>query len=207
MPAFGHSRRRQIVVDRGFQYRAAVVGVIYIVAVAVIIAVPTLRMMEALDSLLPGQGEELRAAFEAQRLNAIVLFGVFLSGLIAFWILFTLWRTHKVAGPIVKITRRIHDIGAGKFDETLQLRSGDELQALANGLNTMAESLNERDQTIKAGILSRIKDAENEAQRAASPQATLDALRRLADAIARAYEPATSSDSEVEDLVRDPHGP
>jgi nitrogen fixation/metabolism regulation signal transduction histidine kinase len=196
---FGGHRRRTIVVDRSFQYKAAIVGVLYILAVALVLAVPLYKTMDSVDALLLEQGEDLQQAYHSQRTNAIALGALFVGGLIVSWTLFSLWRTHRVAGPVVKITRHIHDIAAGHFDDPVALRSGDELQALADALNAMARGLKERDQTILAGIQNQIDIARSELASGHSPEA----LDRLARAVREAFSaPDGDANDEVENLMR-----
>ena len=108
MKIFGDGRRRTIVVDRSFQYRATIVGLVYIVAVAVVISLPLMSMMRSTDLLLQGRSQELISLYRNQQTHTILALSVFFAGLVVAWTLFTLWRTHKVAGPIVKMTRHIH---------------------------------------------------------------------------------------------------
>jgi methyl-accepting chemotaxis protein len=194
------NRRRQFLVDKPFQFRTAFGGLPYILGVAAIMAVPLFKMMGTIELLLIGQEPELRESYEALRFNTLALLLVFVTVIIAVWMVAAIWRSHKVAGPMVNITRHIHDIAAGKFDGQIRLRSGDELQALAGALNGMIESLRERDQTIKAGILGHVASVRTELERS-DPRAAREALQDLARAIEQAYGAPASTAAEVEDLV------
>jgi nitrogen fixation/metabolism regulation signal transduction histidine kinase len=49
--------------------------------------------------------------------------------------------THKIAGPIMVIKRRMADIERGDFGAQIKLRKGDEFKDLADSFNKMLNSL------------------------------------------------------------------
>lgn len=201
MPNPRPHKRRQFLVDKAFQFRVAFGGLPYILGVAAIVAVPLFKMMGTIEMLLIGQEPELLTAYESLRFNTLALLILFLTAIVVVWTVAAIWRSHKVAGPIVNITRHIHDIAAGKFDGRIRLRSGDELQALASALNGMIDGLRERDHTIRTGILNRVKEALGELERSNSPRGANEALRKLAAAVEQAYGNAGAPQDEVEDLA------
>lgn len=49
--------------------------------------------------------------------------------------------SHRVAGPLVRITRTLKEIGEGNLDINIKLRRADELKELAASINGMAANL------------------------------------------------------------------
>lgn len=49
--------------------------------------------------------------------------------------------THKIAGPLVRIERELHNIAEGNFNIKINLRKDDELKHLASVVNHMADGL------------------------------------------------------------------
>jgi nitrogen fixation/metabolism regulation signal transduction histidine kinase len=124
---------------------------IYIVAVAVCLALPLVNTMKSVGVLLEGRSEDLVSYYTTQQNYTIASLVLFFVGILGAWTVFMLWRTHKIAGPLVKITRYIHQFATGNFADRIQLREKDQLQALAGALNSMAASLEERDRAIREG--------------------------------------------------------
>lgn len=194
-------RRKTIIVDRGFQWKGALVEALLLIGVALVVAFPAVRMIRSLEPRLAG-GSELAQAFDVERMEAMVLALALLGGLCVVWIAVSVLRSHRVAGPIVKITRHIHDIAAGRFDGHVELRSGDELQALARALNDMTDGLTDRQEEIRTSLLQRIDNARRELQEGATSEFALEALDDLADAIDLACASGADSAAAVDDLMR-----
>ena len=53
-------------------------------------------------------------------------------------------QTHRVVGPLKRMTRALEAIGQGDFSQRLTLRKGDVLEDLAQTINRMAESLHKK---------------------------------------------------------------
>ena len=53
-------------------------------------------------------------------------------------------QTHRVVGPLKRMSRAIEAIGQGDFSQRLVLRKGDVLEDLAKTINRMAESLQKK---------------------------------------------------------------
>jgi HAMP domain-containing protein len=206
MGIFGSGRRKQIVVDRQFQVQAAIIGAIYILAVATSLVIPLFNMVKATNILLEGHSEEMVEVFRSQQQYTIISLVVFFVSLTGAWVAFTLWRTHKVAGPVVKITRFIHEVAAGNFSHRITLRTGDELQALASALNVMTENLEERERTIREELHAQIQAARTDIYNSSSAERSIEALDRLNTGIDHSFHtrPAATPQqdgSEEEDLI------
>lgn len=197
-------RRRQIIVDKPYQVRAAVIGALYVVAVSVCLALPLVFMMRTTRALLDGHSPEMLQLFERQSTDSLIAFAVTCAGITIISVLFSLWRSHKIAGPVIKITRFVHDIAAGDYSYRIQLRSGDELQALARALNNMVDSLEERQRATKENVLRQIRDAKQEL-RASPSDDGLAAMDRLFAGLAERFGSRTddeTGDPQLEEVVQ-----
>lgn len=181
-------RRRQVLVDRKFQLRATAIGVVYIVAVALFLFLPLVETLKSLEVLAHTQSENLALFYKKQQTYTIASVALFITGLLGAWTVFTLWRTHKIAGPVVKITRYVHQFATGNFEGRIQLREGDELQALARAMNDMAASLQERDNAIRNEILAQIEAVKRSLYDAPHADTAISDVQQLVDGINRSFE-------------------
>ena len=69
------------------------------------------------------------------RTGGLLLAGSGLATLLAFWL------ARRMTGPIRVLQQGTERVGAGDFDHRIEIRSGDELQRLAESFNTMAGEL------------------------------------------------------------------
>jgi HAMP domain-containing protein len=199
MSLFGS--RRRLVIDRNYRVREVIAGIVYTMIVAGVVAIPLLQISLSMDVLT--RDDVSGAPYRAERVQAIAALGVLLLVLVCVWVIFTALRSHAVAGPLVRITRHIHDLSAGRLDARLNLRSRDEMQALANAMNRMTDGLQERDDTIKAGILTQIQLAQASLKAADSSERAARALERLTRSVEHAYdEPDPALNKAVENLLR-----
>ena len=75
------------------------------------------------------------------------------------------YASHKIAGPIYRIERFLKSMVSGEISEPLTLRKNDELVSLADGINSVAESMK---------VMIR-----QEKEHLANMAASLDALKRI----------------------------
>lgn len=198
---FGRGRRRTVVVDRRFQYDATIIGIVYILAVAFCLSLPIINLMRGMNLLLESQSPAMIAIYEAQHQYTVLALAGFVVGLLTLWTGFTIWRTHRVAGPVVKITRHMHHLAAGDMTGRVRLRANDELKALAESFNDMVESLEGRERAMRQRIEQGIENARRELDAAAPAGETLS---RLAADVNRAFDgrsPAARGETTPEDVV------
>ncbi len=100
-------------------------------------------------------GSELRiektSAFFSPTLlwtSALVALGVGLAGLIVFII-----YSHRLAGPLYRVEKALHEIGQGDLTHRIKLRKNDQLEDLAQSLNRFAQRMDD-----KLGVLRRELD-------------------------------------------------
>ena len=65
-------RRRRIVVDRSFQYKTALIGVLYIGATSAFLLFPLFDMMGHVETLLAAHPDNLSPFYERQKTFATV---------------------------------------------------------------------------------------------------------------------------------------
>ena len=188
MGILGNTRRRKIIVDRSYQFKTTLVGIVYIAAAAAFLAIPLFNMMRHIDTLLEGHPGDLAGFYQSQKAYAIASSALFIAATLGAWTLFSLWKTHKIAGPLVKITRFVHQFGAGRFRERIVLRDKDQLHALAGALNDMASSLEQRDQAIQNEVLDQIEAIRCTLNETGSTDQAARALDRLSEGVTHSFE-------------------
>lgn len=181
-------RRKKVLVDRRFQLRATVIGVCYIAAMAAFLFFPLLETLKSLEVLAQAHSEDLATFYRKQQTYTITSASLFIAGILGAWTVFTLWRTHKVAGPIVKITRHVHQFATGNFEGRIQLREGDELQALATALNDMATSLEERDHAIRSEVLAQIDALKRSLYDTPRAETAIHDVQELVESVNRSFD-------------------
>jgi signal transduction histidine kinase len=94
------------------------------------------------------------------------------AGLVLVMGLASVVLAQRIVGPIARLTAAVRSLGAGDFSERIEVRTGDEIEQLAEEFNRMAETLSESRSRISAyaGELERLV------------QGRTDTLRRLQDA-------------------------
>ncbi len=102
-----------------------------------------------------------------------ILPSVFLSGLIVLvvtgiaTIFITLFTSHKIAGPLYRIEKDVSEVASGNLRQEFNLRQGDEIRPIAEGLNNMVHYMREEIEAIKkcvselealGGVTPEVKD-------------------------------------------------
>lgn len=80
------------------------------------------------------------AVSSATRTGAV---GLAVIGIVC--VVFWLAASHRIFGPMVPIRRQIKSLIDGDYDARINLRSKDEFKEIAAALNTLAQTLKERD--------------------------------------------------------------
>lgn len=141
-------RRRKLIVDKSFQLRTAFASVFYVVAVGTCLSVPFIYLIRSTNYLLASHGRELAQLVRDQQKITVVAASLYLVGLLVASIFFSLWRSHRVAGPVVNFKRNLEMLAQGNFSARVRLREGDELRDLAEAFNAAAERLQEREKNL-----------------------------------------------------------
>lgn len=64
-------------------------------------------------------------------------------------IFITLFTSHKIAGPLYRIEKDIEDVASGNLRREFNLREGDEIRPIAEGLNAMVRFLKNEISALK----------------------------------------------------------
>ena len=144
MPIPIFPRRKQFMVDRGYQLRFARQVLLFLLVCCGLTALIVFyTTFTALSQKLVGIYPQsrltgiLRSAYVSVSLGLLLVAPVIFYGAIVF--------SHRLAGPLPKIYQALRDIGAGNFDSRLTLRKKDELKDLAEAINAMAAQLKDRE--------------------------------------------------------------
>lgn len=134
-------KRKQYLVDRGYQLRFVTRVFMVVLAVAVV------SSMLATGLLWMNM---YRADLEQQTLLVASLISVattlLIELLIAIPIVFVLGirQSHRIVGPMNRLKRTLEAIATGDYSQRITLRHGDALEDLAKSINQMAEQLAQR---------------------------------------------------------------
>lgn len=133
-------KRKQYLVDRGYQltFVTRVFMVVLAVAVASSLISTALLYTNMYRPDLPQQS--LISSLIAVATTLLI------ELLLAIPIVFFLGirQSHRVVGPMNRLRRILEAIGAGDFSQRIILRQGDALEDLAKSVNQMAEALQKR---------------------------------------------------------------
>jgi len=83
-------------------------------------------------------------------------------------------KTHKVAGPVLLLSRYMDEVIRGKYPQPRALRDGDELGELYEKFNTMVTTIKERDEKRKK-VTQRLKARVNDMRVANVPEEVKEA--------------------------------
>ncbi len=145
-------RRKQFIVDKQFQLRFALVGLMYISTIGICLYLSITPLLSTLTVLLEGQPSNMVEFVERQRASSLLTFVLCSWAFGVAWFLFSLDRSHKIAGPNFKITRFLNNMTPGKLDQRIGLRQGDELKSIVDALNGMLGRMQVREEEIKLRI-------------------------------------------------------
>jgi methyl-accepting chemotaxis protein len=71
------------------------------------------------------------------------------AGVIIFFGVFSIFVTHKIAGPLYRLKKSLDEIAAGNLNVKIKLRKKDELKDLAEHINVLVEELRTFITTLK----------------------------------------------------------
>jgi len=135
----GKRIRRQYVVDRAYQYRF--VGRMFI-GIMMVAVVGSLISSTLLLTNLDATEAPTSIAVSRIAVAVTLLFQVMAGGATIYYV--GIRQSHRIVGPMIRVKRALEAIGAGDFSQRIVLRKGDALPDLADAINKMAESLQQR---------------------------------------------------------------
>ena len=134
-------RRKQYLVDRGYQLRFVTRVFVVVLIVAVVSSLISTGLLWT---------NMYRADLEQQATLIAALIAVATTLLVELLIAIPLVyflgirQSHRVVGPVNRIKRVFEAIGAGDFSQRITVRRGDALEDLAKAINEMADRLQQR---------------------------------------------------------------
>jgi methyl-accepting chemotaxis protein len=188
-----HDRRKKIIVDKDFQGRTTLIGLIYLFAVGISVAIPFVFLLRSANSIYADSPAELIMVMNSLKRFWIVVGPLSLLALVAAWIFFSLRRSHAVVGPIANITRIINEFAKGDFSARVKLRTQDQLQDIARALDTMAENLAVRERILNEKLIHRIQAAKEDIYENTSIKKAYAILADLEEDISKIIEKYPSS--------------
>jgi len=138
------AKRSIFIVNRPFQIKYSLFFTIAGVLIAVLFCAHIFYFLnEYLQVVIPDYADRPQVyAFIMSEKRKIILYLALLVSLLGCFLFFMgIVFTHKIAGPIMVIKRRMSDIEKGDFGAQVKLRKGDEFKDLADSLNKMLNSL------------------------------------------------------------------
>ena len=133
-------KRKQFLNQPSLQFRFARFVVLFAFAASMLTAITIFLTTFLL------MGEKLANVYPQGRLieifnSAYLTFFASLIILLPLIFFFSVYFSHRIAGPLPKIYEAIRMIGSGNFDVKLTLRKHDELKELADVINETAQKL------------------------------------------------------------------
>ena len=186
-------RRKQIIVDKDFQGRTTLIGLVYLFAVGICVAIPFVILLRSANNIYADSPAELIMVMNSLKRFWIVVGPLSLFALVAAWIYFSLRRSHAVVGPIANITRIINEFAKGDFSARVKLRTQDQLQDIASALDAMAENLSARERTLNEKLIHRIQTAKEDIYENTSVKKAYAILADLEEEIGSIIEKYPSS--------------
>jgi hypothetical protein len=140
--------RRRIIVDPSFQFRMLLPILVFVLIQTVLLATAVFYPLH--QSAAADPDPAVRALLGEQLLSLHGRFWIVLglAGVLAS--LYTLLRSHRVAGPLYRLRRGLLKMAEGEY-ETLRFRSGDELRDFEG----VAERLTQKMRALSGGSARR----------------------------------------------------
>jgi len=131
-------RRRHYLVNKDFQIRFTRNIISYMVLVVLVASGVVYYAFWYTINKMGIVLDELIVAIFVSVGVALMAEAIFVLPLI---VVASIFLTHKVAGPLVRIKRVLAQMGQGNFSQRIALRKGDELGDLAETINQLAQDL------------------------------------------------------------------
>lgn len=167
------NRRKQYIVDKKFQlkfiFKFCIIVIFVSVAVGLLIFYFTKGSTTVAIENTKVTVKETQDFILPVILTTVLSVGFF-SALVVFFS--TLFATHRIAGPIYRLSREVEKLKQGDLTRTFKIRSYDEFQELAENLSEMSLALRENYAALKRktedlktfqdkeALLNKMKDLE-----------------------------------------------
>jgi len=153
--------RKQYFVDKDFQTQF-MIKFCTIVIIASIITGVLLLMFSARSTNVTIENMRVTVKSTADFLLPVILISFIIGTLVAAisTILLCLYTSHKIVGPLYRITREIKKLGVGDFNINFKTREGDQLKDFISALAEAVANLKKEMTKIK-NIVSKISASQN----------------------------------------------
>lgn len=141
MPAYPRYKRRQYLVDRAYQLRFVTRVFLVVLAIAVISCAITAALLWK-TLYVPQESAQTSLITAILAVASTLLVELLVAIPLVFYV--GIRQSHRVVGPLSRMTRALQAIGQGNFSQRLTLREGDALLDLGTAINRMAEDLQRR---------------------------------------------------------------
>ena len=133
--------RKQYLVDRSYQLRfvARLLVVIFMIAMGSSLIASAILWKSMYSADLEQQAHIVSGLVG---ISMTLLIELLLSISILYYL--GIRQTHRVVGPLKRLTKTLEAIGQGDFTQRINLRKGDVLEDLAQTINQMADTLQKR---------------------------------------------------------------
>lgn len=124
------------------------------------------RASESIISTLGDSGlpmdfqQEIIRTLAKDDTNLVMLMGLIGLGLSLVLVLYLVVMTHKVAGPLFKVSKYFDEMAVGKLSEVYPLRKGDQLQGFYDNFKRMHDTVRARHQANNAAVTALLDACE-----------------------------------------------
>ena len=134
-------KRRQYLVDRGYQLRFVTRVFMVVFAVAVVSSLITTGLLW-MNMYRPELEPQIPLIASLITVAITLLIELLISIPIVFFL--GIRQSHRVVGPVNRMKATLEAIGMGDFSQRIVVRHGDALEDVAKTINKMAEQLQQR---------------------------------------------------------------
>lgn len=132
---------KNILINPKTQLRYAVVAVSYAFLGMSLVQIFSLRKLNEIQSTLESDNNYWFVNYVLY-VSWVYIGGLVVVGIFAF--LYSLFVSHKTAGPQVSLLNHIKELSLGNYKSRVQLRKNDDLVELSDALNSLAENLEKK---------------------------------------------------------------
>lgn len=143
------TKRSIFIIDKHFQYKYSIILTFIAFCVGSLFAFHILYFFnETIRIFIPNYESipEIAGLISLKKKEIIIYILVLLSLSSIFVFFFGIILTHKMAGPIMVIKKKIEEFTHGAPNTRITLRKGDEFKDLANSLNLMFKKIGKKNE-------------------------------------------------------------
>lgn len=101
-------------------------------------------MLSNFISQIAGSNPEMSASLAESRKSLIIMLSIWQLGFTLLVFILCIFLSHKIAGPMYKLQKFLHDVQDNGFNGRLFFRKGDYFQEVAEDINDTFEELEEK---------------------------------------------------------------